>query len=197
MRYLSTVFATLVSSLLSESTLSFSARLPRRTFTRRRHVVDSRSALRTRLLSSFAADGSEYSSMDKKGDIDDDMDRAREYQRSYQDEQEEDEGATIELQPVPLSKNAGNRFVAIIWDRELDTEGRDALDLHHDRIQLTEDHVMFCRKANLYNETFNTESMVDVLWSLPMYVNTNERDRAFLPFNIYGKNTDYLTFSPI
>ncbi|KAL7579394.1 hypothetical protein ACA910_014063 [Epithemia clementina (nom. ined.)] len=67
-----------------------------------------------------------------------------------------------------MSKNAGNRFVSIVWDRLLDQEGRDALELFYDRIDLTEDHVMFCRKANLYNETFNTESMVDVLWSLPI-----------------------------
>ena len=84
----------------------------------------------------------------------------------YRDEYEET--PTVELEPVGMSKNSGNRFVAVVWDRELDTKGRDALDLHYDRIELTEDHVMFCRKANLYNETFNTESMVDVLWSLPM-----------------------------
>jgi hypothetical protein len=46
----------------------------------------------------------------------------------------------------------------------------DALDLHYNRMQHTEDHVMFCRKTNLYNDTFNTESNTDILWSLPMYV---------------------------
>ena len=100
----------------------------------------------------------------------------------YRDGLEDDDTPTVELQPVPISKNAGNRFVAFVWDRELrlaapqqhhhhpDTTTTDPLDWHYDRIQRTEEHVMFCRKQNLYNETFNTESMVDILWSLPMYV---------------------------
>ena len=70
--------------------------------------------------------------------------------------------------PWACPKIRGNRFVAVTWDRELDTKGRDALDLHYDRIELTEDHVMFCRKANLCHETFNANSVVDELWSLPM-----------------------------
>jgi uncharacterized protein YciI len=70
-----------------------------------------------------------------------------------------------ELSPVPMSKNSGNRFVVFLWDRILDSKGRDPIMLHEERIQYTEDHVMYCRKANLYNETFNSESMVDVLWS--------------------------------
>lgn len=121
----------------------------------------------TRLYqSSFAADGSEYSS---KKDFEDDEAERKRYDRSssYHDD-DQDDTPTVELEPVGMSQNSGNRFVAVIWDRELDTQGRDALDLHYDRIELTEDHVMFCRKANLYNETFNTNSMVDVLWSLPM-----------------------------
>jgi hypothetical protein len=92
---------------------------------------------------------------------------------------------TIELQPPPLSKNAGNRFVAVIWDRLLSsqqqkddttttttTTNKDdtVLDWHYNRIRCTEDHVMYCRKQNLYNTTFNNHSMVDILWSLPMYV---------------------------
>ena len=40
--------------------------------------------------------------------------------------------------------------------------------MHYDRIALTEKHVMWARKQNLYNETFNTESMADVLWSHQM-----------------------------
>ena len=119
--------------------------------------------------SSFVADGSEYSSRDS-ADMDDDMDDSRNsYDRNYRDNQ--DETPTIELSPVPMSKNAGNRFVAFFWDAQLnEDEKKDGLDLHHDRIALTEKHVMFCRKTNLYNETFNQDSMVDVLWSLPMYV---------------------------
>ena len=65
-------------------------------------------------------------------------------------------------------KNSGNRFVALVWDQEVDTQGRDQMQLHEDREELVEDHVMFCRKQNLYNETFNTESMVDVMRSYPM-----------------------------
>jgi len=122
----------------------------------------------TSLYSTFAADGSEYSSNDS-GDMDEEAE-ALEKLNSFdrQDFEDDAAGETVELGPVPMSKNTGNRFVSLVWDRLLDTKGRDALDLHYDRIALTEDHVMFCRKANLYNETFNTESMVDVLWSLPI-----------------------------
>lgn len=91
--------------------------------------------------------------------------------RNKRSDRDDDEEETIELQPVPMSKNAGNRFVAVYWDAELKggrDDDKDALDLHNDRVRLTEEHVMFCRKTNLYNETFNADSMVDVLWSLPM-----------------------------
>jgi hypothetical protein len=80
---------------------------------------------------------------------------------------------TVELRPAPTSKNSGNRFVAVAWDRELvrpagDGGGDDPLRRHADRVALTEEHVMHCRKTSLYNETFNADSAVDVLWSLPM-----------------------------
>lgn len=115
-------------------------------------------------MSSYSMDGSEYSSKDSDYDNSDDDDTYR--SNRYRDfDSEEDDTPTIELQPVPMSKNSGNRFVALVWDRLLDTEGRDALERHDDRIALTEDHVMFCRKCNLYSEEFNTESMVDVVWS--------------------------------
>jgi hypothetical protein len=116
-------------------------------------------------MSSFAADGSEYSSKDTDYGEEDEM-RSSEY-RSGLDEEAGD-SPTVELQPVSMSKNSGNRFVAVVWDQQLDTKGRDALDLHYDRDELIEDHVMFCRKRNLYNATFNTDSMVDILYSLPM-----------------------------
>ena len=77
--------------------------------------------------------------------------------------------------PVPNSRNnVGNRFLAVVFDRELSAKYGDdhdsgygdvAWDRHYDRVSLTEDHVMWARKQNLYNETFNTESMADVLWS--------------------------------
>jgi hypothetical protein len=138
--------------------------------------------------SSFAADGSEYSSKDDYDNNDDDFDDLSttatntDYEKSYLD-YDQDDTPTTELTPVPMSKNSGNRFVAFVWDRELMNaknknnysekksemqQELDGLDLHYNRIALTEQHVMYCRKANLYNETFNTDSMVDVLWSLPM-----------------------------
>jgi hypothetical protein len=118
-----------------------------------------------RLQSSFIGYGDEYSS-DSEDFEDDDVDTRNFGGRRYREE--EDDVPTVELKPLPLSKNAGNRFVAFVWDREIDTKNRDALELHNDRIEVVEDHVMFCRKNNLYNETFNTESMTDILWSLPM-----------------------------
>jgi len=116
-------------------------------------------------MSSFAADGSEYSSKDTDYD-EDEIAKPSSFQgKDFDDDQESE---VTELIPVPMSKNSGNRFVALLWDQELDTRGRDTLELHHDRNELVEDHVMFCRKKNLYNETFNTDSMVDILRSLPM-----------------------------
>jgi hypothetical protein len=123
-----------------------------------------------RLYSSFAADGSEYSSNRESNDFDDDDERSSDFggrKNNMYDEQ--DDTPTIELQPVPLSKNAGNRFIAVVWDKQLSHhKSTDPMEWHYNRVQLTEDHVMFCRKANLYNETFNYESNVDVLWSLQM-----------------------------
>lgn len=147
------------------------------------------------LDSTFTADGSEYSSGDATGDsdgddYDDDDAVAANLRRGRRDDEEggsnnwddDDTGdaPTIELSPVPMSKNSGNRFVAVVWDRVLDRQNRDALELFYDRIALTEDHVMFCRKSNLYNETFNFQSMVDVLWSLPMYVHRRRREWIFV-----------------
>ena len=145
----------------------------------RRSVETTSSSSNLVLQSSFAADGSEYSSSDSSSDVDDDMDDAKSssYDRNYRDDQ--DETPTVELSPVPMSKNAGNRFVAVFWDSQLNQDAtKDALDLHNDRIALTEEHVMFCRKTSLYNETFNQDSMVDVLWSLPMYEKHEKETRA-------------------
>ena len=121
--------------------------------------------LQSRLYSSFAADGSEYSSKNDNNNDDDDMD-AMNMRGRYNSE--EDDTPTQELMPVPMSKNSGNRFVAIYWDQALHSQTEDVWDLHEKRVALTEEHVMYCRKTNLYNATFNTESMVDVIWSLPM-----------------------------
>lgn len=80
--------------------------------------------------------------------------------------------------PVPMSRNnVGNRFLALVFDRSHSSRCIDASknneddyadslwDMHEDRIALTEDHVMWARKQNLYNDTFNTESRADILWS--------------------------------
>ena len=125
-------------------------------------LIPSPSAL---FMSTFSTDGSDYSAKDSDFDTDDDN------QASFAGgpkKRSQDAVETTELKPVPMSKNAGNRFVAIWFDRLLDTEDRDPFLLHTQRIEHTEDHVLFCRKANLYNETFNTDSMVDVMWSRQM-----------------------------
>lgn len=116
-------------------------------------------------MASFAADGSEYKSKD--GDYDEEEIAATGGWTEKESDEDEEAGVE-ELTPVPMSKNSGSRFVALMWDEDLDTKGRDALELHHDRNEIVEDHVMFCRKRNLYNETFNSDSMVDILRSLPM-----------------------------
>lgn len=147
----------------------------------------------TLLFSSFTADGSEYAAGDSDFDNDDDYDDANvaamlrnnngdDEQQPLEDEDDENRFVpTIELQPVPISKNAGNRFITVVWDRTIKNRERfvnkneieNDNDLkqwndHYDRIQYTEDHVLFCRKQNLYNDTFNNHSMVDILWSLPI-----------------------------
>ena len=123
-------------------------------------------------MSSFSADGSEYSSKDSDYDTDD-IEERNWGDNEFGNNSEEDDVETIEMTPIPMSKNAGNRFVALYWDHELEQnklegDARESWWLHYDRDDLNEDHVMYCRKANLYNETFNQESMVDVLRSLPM-----------------------------
>lgn len=118
-------------------------------------------------MSSFAADGSEYSSKDSGDYDDDDLMNSRDFSGGLNDDGEED-APVQELSPVPMSKNSGNRFVALMWDQDLDTKGRDPQILHYERNEIVEDHVLFCRKRNLYNETFNSDSMVDILRSLPM-----------------------------
>lgn len=117
-------------------------------------------------MSSFVGDGSDYAPKESDFDKDDEVDTGT--SAGMAGYREGAETPTVELSPVPMSKNSGNRFIAFIWDKSLDTQDRDVLDLHSSRISLTEDHVMFCRKRNLYNETFNTDSMVDILWSYPM-----------------------------
>mmetsp|Transcript_22255 Transcript_22255/g.48363 ORF Transcript_22255/g.48363 Transcript_22255/m.48363 type:complete len:392 (+) Transcript_22255:266-1441(+) len=135
----------------------------------------------TLFMSSFSADGSEYSSKDSDYDADDIEERNwgdNNDDNEYDNDQDNVE--TIEMKPVPMSKNAGNRFVALYWDNELEQnkkegEPRESWWLHYDRDDLNEEHVMFCRKTNLYNETFNQESMVDVMRSLPILASDLKR----------------------
>ena len=120
------------------------------------------------LQMSFVADSSDYKSSDSEYDSDED---AMSGIGVPVKEGDEDDSPTIEETPVPMSKNSGNRFIALVFDRSLSSISDDedsVLELHENRIALTEDHVMFCRKANLYNETFNTESMADIVWSHQM-----------------------------
>ena len=159
MHIISTIFGA-AAAATAVSTLALSNAFPTTAFIRK-----SRTTPLTSLeMSSFAADGSEYSSKDTDFD-DEEIMSSSEYKVFNEDTAE---SPVIELGPVPMSKNAGNRFIALMWDQELDTKGRDPTTLHEDRDELVEDHVMFCRKRNLYNETFNTESMVDIMRSLPM-----------------------------
>lgn len=120
-------------------------------------------------LNSFYSDSSDYKSSDSDFSSDDD---AASDVGVPVGREEEEESPSIEETPVPMSKNAGNRFIALVFDAAImaskGEKNIDVLDLHEERVKLTEDHVMFCRKANLYNETFNSESMADILWSNQM-----------------------------
>ena len=121
-------------------------------------------------LKSFYSDSSDYKSSDS--DFTSDDDSSSDVGVPVQNGNEEEDCPTIEESPVPMSKNSGNRFLALVFDKSImASKGEtdiDVMKLHHERIQLTEDHVMFCRKSNLYNETFNQESMADILWSFQM-----------------------------
>jgi len=114
------------------------------------------------------ADSSDYKA--DKSDFGDTGDGAASGNPVGDDVEMADVPVTEEI-PVPTSRNnIGNRFVALVFDRShssIYTEGDDDVlwKMHEDRIALTEEHVMWARKQNLYNETFNTESMADVLWS--------------------------------
>jgi hypothetical protein len=130
-------------------------------------IVGCSTTTTTTRLRSFVADSSDYKSSDS--DFSSEDDKTSEYGIPSSDgDGDEDESPTLEESPVPMSKNAGNRFLAFVFDKSLlstSDKELDVVELHERRISLTEDHVMYCRKANLYNETFNTESMADILWS--------------------------------
>jgi len=127
-------------------------------------LIPSSSSLRM----SFYSDSSDYKSSESDFSANDEQ--MSEY--GVPINKDDDKGTpSIELTPVPMSKNAGNRFVAVVLDKDLmslnpEVNGDlNVMEMHQARIALTEEHVMFTRKTNLYNETFNTESMADILWS--------------------------------
>lgn len=110
-------------------------------------------------------DMSDYSS--GPADYDDDSEVGESAYAGMRDAAEkaaaESEASEVKLeQPPPLSKNAGNAFIALVFDKALDAHGRAWDDLVEDRIVDTGKHVRWCREANLYNETVNTDSLVDV-----------------------------------
>ena len=126
----------------------------------------------TRLLMSFVADSSDYKAdrSDFGDGSDDDPDGTSAPLRGEVDMA--DVPVTEEV-PVPMSRNnVGNRFVAVVFDAAYDASGsKDAWEMHNDRIALTERHVMWARRQNLYNDTFDNApddggvSRADVLWS--------------------------------
>lgn len=130
----------------------------------------------TCLRMSFMADGSDYKADKSDFGEGDDGKAASDPLRGEVDMADV---PTIEEIPVPTSRNnVGSRFLALVYDRSHSTKeyedgdgDEDAANvaklwgMHQDRVALTEDHVMWARKQNLYNETFNTGSMADVLWS--------------------------------
>lgn len=120
-----------------------------------------------RLYMSFMADSSDYKA-DKSdfGDSGDDDADASSSAPLRGEVDMADVPVTEEI-PVPMSRNnVGNRFVAVIYDMDFNENGKkDVWEMHDDRVALTERHVMWARKQNLYNDTFNADSRADVLWS--------------------------------
>ena len=54
-------------------------------------------------------------------------------------------------------------------DAEVDAiKTRTRWERHMLRCQLMQHHVLWARCANLYNETFNNQSMADIVWSYPL-----------------------------
>lgn len=127
-------------------------------------------------LMSFMADSSDYKA-DKSDYGDDDKDPTADAAAPIRGEVEMADVPVTEEVAVPTSRNnVGNRFLALVFDRSLCTkydlenweendEENPLVEMHKDRVALTEDHVMWARKQNLYNETYNTESMADIRFS--------------------------------
>lgn len=129
----------------------------------------------TTTLMSFMADSSDYKA--DKSDYDEGADDPADAASPIRGEVDMADVPVTEEVAVPTSRNnVGNRFVALVFDRILCTkydlenwekngEENPLWEMHKDRVALTEDHVMWARKQNLYNETFNTDSMADIRFS--------------------------------
>ena len=170
---LSIYFVVAISSISATN-----AFLPTTTYTS--HVKKTSSTTTTHQKMSFMADSSDYKASNSDfGDGDNKGDTTSE--APLRGEVDLAEIPVTEEIPVPMSRNnVGNRFVAVVYDRihstkdytseedesDDDNDEADMLwGMHNDRIELTEKHVMWARKQNLYDDTFNTESMADILWS--------------------------------
>jgi len=128
----------------------------------------------TSLRMSYVADSSDYSSEDSEIEDESANNDGEDYMgpgyREFQDVQ------AVEEKPIPMSKNAQKRFLVYYYDHDVDAHadvdgdgsGRDVWERHDLRQNLMEQHVLWARTANLYNDTFNNNSMADVVWSYPL-----------------------------
>lgn len=141
-----------------------------------RNNVHHTTTTTTTSLLSFMADSSDYKA-DKSDYGEDDKDPAGDAAAPIRGEVDMADVPVTEEVAVPTSRNnVGNRFLALVFDRSLcskydlenweeNGEENPLMEMHKDRVALTEDHVMWARKQNLYNETFNTDSMADIRFS--------------------------------
>ena len=139
-----------------------------------RHTSSPTTTTTTSLMS-FMADSSDYKA--DKSDYDGGEAMGGDSASPIRGEVDMADVLPTEEIPVPTSRNnVGNRFLALVFDRSLCTkydlenweengEENPLWEMHKDRVALTEDHVMWARKQNLYNETFNTDSMADIRFS--------------------------------
>jgi len=141
-----------------------------------RNNVHHTTTTTTTSLMSFMADSSDYKA-DKSDYGEDGKDPAEDAAAPIRGEVDMADVPVTEEVAVPTSRNnVGNRFLALVFDRSLcskydlenweeNGEENPLTEMHKDRVALTEDHVMWARKQNLYNETFNTDSMADIRFS--------------------------------
>ena len=165
--------AAILSILISSSSNAFHLPSPTSSLRPNAHTTTTTS------LMSFMADSSDYKA--DKSDYGEGGDDATggDAASPIRGEVDMADVPVTEEVAVPNSRNnVGNRFVALVFDRSLcskydlenweennNGEENPLWEMHKDRVALTEDHVMWARKQNLYNETFNTESMADIRFS--------------------------------